>query len=79
MALGPDHSQHVELRRGQKFLVNGIVVRKAFLTGRIEVISPPDDFSRNPQKHKVKKGASYGMTYFKEIDGLQVAHTINFT
>ncbi|OGG24173.1 hypothetical protein A3A79_03205 [Candidatus Gottesmanbacteria bacterium RIFCSPLOWO2_01_FULL_43_11b] len=81
MAFGPDHSQRVELielRRGQKFSVNGTLVRKTFWAARIEVISPPDEFIPQPQKHKVTKSASFGMTYFKEIEGQQVAHSITF-
>ncbi len=79
MAVGPDNSQRVELWRGQEVLVNGTLVRKRFLAGTIEVISPANEFIPTPQKHTIHKGASFGMTYFKEIDGLQVAHTITFT
>lgn len=82
MALGPDHAQVVELRRGQTREIQGIKIRKTFWFGRLVVTSPPTDFIRKKEKHTVAKGASYGMTYFEEekIDGqsVQVAHTITF-
>lgn len=79
MAAGPDHSQCVELRRGQSMIVDGVKVRKTFWAGRIEVTSPPDEFLHKPPTHKVIKGASYGMSYFELVDGQQVAHAITFT
>lgn len=74
-----DHAQRVELRTGQEFpSINGFVVRKT-TAGLLEVISPANEFIHKPQTHTVEKGASFGMTYFREVNGQQVAHTIIFS